>query len=675
MIAAPAAPPGASPSAPQGAPWIALLKAIARWLRSMNPVGMGPWAIFQKEVRASGRRRLTYWSRGLYAFALSGLILLVFMGFLAQGSVQRGAASLQQLQEVAPILAVCVLWFQFFGLIFAGPLLTGPALCDERRNRTLPALLTTPLTAGQIVSGKLVSQLVQLLILTLIPLPALLGVRVFGGLDPSTVLAGTLVALGSSVLAASWAMAASLRAARGLSAASVAWAMMMFVHGLLPAMLMTTAAKLLARLGFNAPPWLLAVVCPPFAMGMVSTELTGMGRFGNVWTNVLASLGGSLSLSILLWFITTASLRRALTATGGEIEIKKRRAKKSKKADASSRDAVPTPDHAGQPGDPDATAAALPHPRHARRTPHDDEGSGRSSSRTVADRPVLWRELRQSAFRSRGRFWLVVVGAAIFMAIVYLSAGIDGTDLHQMVACFGAVLFAMLATIATTGSVGQERDSKTWPILLSTPLPATAIVWGKFLGGLSRLWFLPALLLAHFGIVTPLAMLGYDLLPSVFRQGTQALHISPVALGLFCGNLLCAAVFLASTGIFWSLCLRRASLSGVFNILVTMILWLMVPLMTEFIFTLFTSGRGADPIGYFFCGNPVALAISSGLNIAGLSADPAGSPANYEMANLHFSTTEFCILCAGVWLAYGLVSYLLLRLSAWILRLRRDRLA
>src|SRR5437868_2557612 len=98
-----------------------MLAAIARWLRSMNPVGGGPWAIFQKEVRSSGRRSTTYWARGLYAMLFAGLVGLVFLGFLSRGQWQNGAARLQQMQEVAPVMAGTVLWFEFVGLIFTAP--------------------------------------------------------------------------------------------------------------------------------------------------------------------------------------------------------------------------------------------------------------------------------------------------------------------------------------------------------------------------------------------------------------------------------------------------------------------------------------------------------------------------------------------------------------------------
>ena len=168
---------------PSPTPRVQSPSRLARVLDSLNPVSLFVGPIFQKEVRAAGRKRWGYIGRALYAAALLGVMGMVFWGLwrnlsLSQSQVQR----LQDMQQMAPALAVTILWFQFVMLGLIGPSLTAPAIADEKRTRTLSALLTTPLTSAQIISGKLAGRLVHVVILALLSVPVLLAVRVFAAL-------------------------------------------------------------------------------------------------------------------------------------------------------------------------------------------------------------------------------------------------------------------------------------------------------------------------------------------------------------------------------------------------------------------------------------------------------------------------------------------------------------
>ncbi|MCC6426210.1 MAG: ABC transporter permease subunit [Phycisphaerales bacterium] len=653
--------------------------AVLRWLRSMNPVGTGPWAIFQKEMRSSGRRRATYWARGMYALVLAGVVGLIILSLLSRGTWETGAARLQRMQEVAPMMAITVLWFEFVGLIFAAPMMTGPALCDERRNRTLPALLTTPLTAGEIVFGKLVGGIGQMLILGLIPLPVLLGMRVFGGLNVEVVLAGMVIAIGAAILSASWALAASLHAPRGVSAAITGWAMMIFLHGLVPPVLAAGGGFLAGRLGIRLPQWLAPGLCPPWALGMVSSELVGMGRLGNIWMMVGTSVGGSLSVSALLWFVTVARLRRVMSQTGGEVEVRRGLFSRKKSKGGSS---------AGAGGGDGAGAGAAAEIGEARRGA---EGAEVGASRTLSDRPVLWRELRQSAFRSRAQMWVIFAAAGVFLGIVYSVGGIDDPDVHHMIATLGAILFGLSAAVSTSSAVGQEREAKTWPILLTTPLSPREIVWGKFIGGLSRMWVVPGIVMAHFVLVAPLGgmvdpaeiyvrevVCGLACAPALvamhaWEMVMQNGFFAPVQLGLYLVNLACAAVFLGSTGVLLSLVVRRVTLAGVMNLLLAIGWWLALPLLVTFISEVVFRGSGSNPLSFFFSGNPIALAIAAAFELDDHAGWVAGR--NFGVVDARYTTGEFVVLCGVVWLVYGAVSWWMLAVSARVLEGRRDQLA
>src|SRR5690606_27845069 len=120
------------------------------------------------------------------------------------------------------LIVHAIVWFRYAALGLTAPLLTCGAICEERRARTLPALLTTPLSAAQIVFGKLSSRLVQLLILALLATPLLLAVRVFGGIDAEVIVAGMAVSISTVVLGAALGLAYSVRHRRAATAALLA---------------------------------------------------------------------------------------------------------------------------------------------------------------------------------------------------------------------------------------------------------------------------------------------------------------------------------------------------------------------------------------------------------------------------------------------------------------------
>src|SRR5258706_15498210 len=111
-------------------------------LSSLNPVSLLFGPIFQKDVRTAGRKRGTYVMRALYGAALLALVAIVFAGMQSEVSYFTGVRRLQRLQTLAPMMAIMVVWFQFIALCLAAPIFTGPAICDEKRARTLPALMT-----------------------------------------------------------------------------------------------------------------------------------------------------------------------------------------------------------------------------------------------------------------------------------------------------------------------------------------------------------------------------------------------------------------------------------------------------------------------------------------------------------------------------------------------------
>src|SRR4029079_12026662 len=150
----------------------------------MHISGLSPFGpIFGKELRCASRRKRNYLLRVAYLGAL--LLFLLFAYAITRESYgPRGPSVRMQQQE-----QLGQLFFMFFSMFcvcamgLIGPVLTSTAINEERLHKTLHVLLMTPLTAWQIVSGKLFSRLLTALTLIGLSLPVLALVRLLGGVE------------------------------------------------------------------------------------------------------------------------------------------------------------------------------------------------------------------------------------------------------------------------------------------------------------------------------------------------------------------------------------------------------------------------------------------------------------------------------------------------------------
>src|SRR5439155_24220197 len=112
-------------------------------------------------------------------------------------------------------------------------------------------------------------------------------------------------------------------------------------------------------------------------------------------------------------------------------------------------------------------------------------------------RPVLWRELRQAAFRSRAQLIYTSVIFGAILGVLYWKVGLAEYGLHGSVAIIAVLASLCIAAVSTTAGVSGEREGRTWEALLTTPMSAWQIVAGKFMGAVRRQWFVPALVGVH----------------------------------------------------------------------------------------------------------------------------------------------------------------------------------
>jgi ABC-type transport system involved in multi-copper enzyme maturation permease subunit len=175
---------------------------------------VGP--VLNQEVLLCNRRGRFHWFRWLYA----GWLLLQLAGLALQhwtSSWFRAAMGGISVQRAAVLADFGSDYFQvlvsqhFFLLALATPALVAGAITDEKARGTLQYLLTANLGPGEIVLGKFLGRLFQVLVLALPVLPLACFFGAFGGVEPDllfTFAASTLVATAglaaACVLASVW---------------------------------------------------------------------------------------------------------------------------------------------------------------------------------------------------------------------------------------------------------------------------------------------------------------------------------------------------------------------------------------------------------------------------------------------------------------------------------------
>jgi ABC-type transport system involved in multi-copper enzyme maturation permease subunit len=155
--------------------------------------------VFHKELLKLSRRRSTYYLR-----ALAGLAMLVVVLLYALNP-NMAVDSLSTTKRQAAIGEVVFhqwMWLQFWIVCGSMPLLVCSLIAAEREAGSLELLFTTHLSDREIVTGKLASRVLVVVLLAFSALPVLVILGLLGGIDFDRLLKVQLLTLASALLVA-----------------------------------------------------------------------------------------------------------------------------------------------------------------------------------------------------------------------------------------------------------------------------------------------------------------------------------------------------------------------------------------------------------------------------------------------------------------------------------------
>lgn len=119
-----------------------------------------------------------------------------------------------------------VILTQFVMIMFTAPVLTADAIAGERERGTFDMLLTTRLTAGEIVAEKLISAYINMAMIVISGLPAMLIPLMFGGVHIQNTIIMLLILLTEALMIMSVGMLVSCYCRSAIKSIVISYALM-----------------------------------------------------------------------------------------------------------------------------------------------------------------------------------------------------------------------------------------------------------------------------------------------------------------------------------------------------------------------------------------------------------------------------------------------------------------
>ena len=502
--------------------------------------------ILDKELRVSSRRRRNYVLRFTYLALLTVFLILVWI----EETQYTGGTALYRISRMGragQAIVAFIIWFQFCATQGFAAIALSTSINDEICHRTLGTLMTTPVSSLQIVMGKLLSKLLQAILLLAVSLPLLAIVRVFGGVPWDYVLSSLCMTLTTVIFVALLSMLFSIFNRRAYAAVIMTAVALGILFGAVPGLIALTYEAVRDR--WPSPFWVAVMLSPnPYATMFINTismiePRAGVGMPFVIWPiHCAIMLGASAVLMIVcVSIVRKVALRQAVGQSGLLFGGKARR----------------------------ETGSAASAVRRAKR----------GGLRRVAGPAVLWKELHSPFLGLRKVLTCIAVFAALAMLLVsyglFADEGmLDERETHILYAIIFTALGILIAVILPATTIASEKEAQSWPLLLTTTLGDWQIVLGKFLGVMRQCLAGWLLLLAHvavfilMGLMHPLALLQVAML------------------------VVWVTVFLASAGIYFSARFKHVATALVANFAMAGAVWALLPLFMALLAAIGRAGYG-----------------------------------------------------------------------------------
>ncbi len=504
-----------------------LMPLFLRWLYRLGPGN----PVAGRIVRGGSRRTRQMYLRTGYLFILTSVLLSSLLI-----SAQSGAISYRDLAAAGAKSFEYVSYLQIALICVLAPVFMAGAIAHEAGPRTWDVLLTTPLSAAQIVLGNLSGRLFFVAALLFSSLPLFAVTQYFGGVPARSIFASYAIALCAALLVGSVAIALAVSRLAGrrsvftfytsvVSCLAATWALDSYLSARSGGVTWLTPTNPFLALK--------ALLNPTAYPTPDEHTLASMGRLARWWLGspVSAWCTWSSTVSVALLMAGSIGARTLASVSEGRVGGLFR---------------VFRPGSGGE--------------RH--RAP-----------KGVWHNPIAWREAAARAgtpWRTAGR--IAFLGLGLLWVIGLLGAhhvgklSPDTLQFALLATVWGElVVIALIAVNMSATAVSREREDGTLDLLLTTPITPTAYLGGKLRGLITFIAPMLAVPLASVsiaGLYVALDGLGGTGATTLTRMAGTGSTIAPLALPesfvLAPLATLPFFAFLVMVGLHWSIQTRGA---------------------------------------------------------------------------------------------------------------------
>ena len=485
---------------------------------------IGP--VFTREIVTTPRRPRLYIYRTVYAIALFILMCTAWL-IVAGTQVVRNVGDMAQF---GAILFQGLSILQLLLVVFFAALTSAAAVSQEKDRRTLILLLITRLTNSELVLGKLLASLLNVLVMLATALPIFMLISLLGGVSLAQV--GWVFAVTAITALAAGSLGSTIALWREKTFQTLALTAMALVPWLLLWFPLQYGSGDL--LGYSSQ-WWASAVSPIGALTAAAhpPALSDSGEAGLWPVTVYFLLAGGLLVllnGVAIWRVRawnpSREVRRGAVGRGqGQESIWGAQ----HDVESASKEQV----EAGREGHVDSQLRS---------------GALRGSrTREVWDNPILWREVCTWAYGRKViaiRIAYLLIFAGLALAVHFALPDPNAIQAQADALMPAAALpltpllfisLVIVNALAVT-AVTSERDGQALDLLLATDLSAKEFVFGK-LGGV--LWVTKEM------IILPMLLAGYVWFSGAMSfenliyllGGLAVMNVFVAMLGLHCGMI------------------------------------------------------------------------------------------------------------------------------------------
>ncbi|MBN2588518.1 MAG: ABC transporter permease subunit [Sedimentisphaerales bacterium] len=562
---------------------------------------LGP--IFDKELRVSSRRKRNYVLRFMYIALLSTILFFVWASI-----VHISGNNLFQASRMALIgqeIIMFIVWFQFCATQIITIIMLSTSISDEIYNKTLGLLMSTPINSFQIVMGKLLSKLLQLILLLVISLPLLAVVRIFGGVPWNFIISSLCLTLTTIIFIGTLSLFFSIFSHKAyvviietIITVIVIFVVVPFISIVLHEILdwdRIIHERTFIPAIFQANPYVQFFYNTDRLFSPNSRDAAHFFWYLNCGILAVAS--------IVLIAISTILVRKvALRQATGQIYLSRKKKKRKKDSNVEYQESS-------------------------------------TKIRKVKDPPVIWKELRTPMLGKHKKFAMVCIflTLSLLIFIYWLCARervLDDPDIHSVFVIAFLIIGTFFTIILTATGITTEKEARSWPILLMTTLDDRQILFGKYIGTIRRLIPVWILLFAH------VIIFSLDVV------------INPLSVIQITILVLWIVTFLFCTGVYFSSCFKHTTTAVIVNFVFAATIWIFAPLLF-FILDGFLHISGMQGFAeYYVDTNPFLHAVV----IMGANTNTSASSYNWASFSANaFMSTAWMLACLAGYTFIGLI--------------------